>query len=1467
MIIHRSSSSTLYRIVALFCVASLLANLCIVLPAAAQTTRSDDQVQPASSGLVPSAKSQPWIEGPPGITVNLYNGSLAYSRVDLESFSGAYPFAILHSSLTYNSFLADRDSGFGTGWYFQSDIAYRTETDGDIAILFGGGSEVRFDNRAGTYYPPAGVYDDLVKTGTDSYRLETKAGNRYFFDTPRHRHVTRIETENNMAVVFTYDANGKLVRVKDDYGRHLDLAYDAFGRASAVSTNFLEGDLDLAYDGRGRLTTITDPAGNVTQYAYNTLSLAESSLYPAQDLELLNQVLLPDGASYSISYDSEGWVTAINGDLGSWHFAYGDGEGRVYRTVNGQVRRTRYLFDALGRVYQVEYPDGELARYEWDDANNLVSAADAQNNKITYSYDESGNLIGQKDPLGNITEFTYSGTGLHLLTIEGELGQELVYTYDERGNMLTETDQAGSQMVYTYDANQFVITETTPLGYEFAYDYDSFGRMTSETEPMGRETIRAFNPAGNLTSVIDPAGRAMTLTYNAVGWPTSFTDGLGNRISLAYDARGNLTGLTDAMMGQSEYRYDAAGNRESAINPLGIENVYQYDEAGNLLSATDGNGYETEYEYDSLDRLVRIIDANDADTRFSYDSVGNLTEQSTADGQTIAYEYDELGQLTGIDLSRGDDTVYSYDALGRLVEASNPAARIQYKYDLAGYLTDQVLLVSGQTYTTSYTYDVAGNRLSMTDPDGNLTQYDYDHAGQLTGVDMKGGRHFELSYDGGGLLEHVDLPNGNMVDYAYDAAGNLLEIVEQDDGAQIIGGESYEYDANGRIIKSVDLFSGIVTTYQYDAAGQLIKVERDGETIQWIYDAAGNRKMQLGGGEILEYDYDPANQLLAVDGTSEEHLTYDSRGNLIARATITGTTFYTYSLQNQLTAVRLPDGEYVSYRYGPDGQLLTRTDDEGTVVYLYDGFNLLMEKTAAGATLNRYTMMEELDQVIAVERGGQFYYPQRDIRGSIRALSDNSGNVIERHSYDPFGVPLNPIDSRQLAFSGRPYDPVSGLLDMRLRNYDPALGRFLQRDPIGEMGNSNLYIYLENSPTNGVDPFGLNPGFWRRFFTTGLWTGVKTVGAVVATGAVIVVGGKLIIAGKVVLGTGVAIKGLIDGYYGLKVASHEIRGKKYTGPTSLFDLVALKGAHWAGLSRQNKEIIRGLAAILDIGTNYAAGQDIGKFEKALQAANLLKDVKIIQTANKLGDAFFLIQVGDQYYTLIEQWFTDKDGKLRKRQVLVPASKAGRDHQDDTYSAASSQLSEFASYGGHAQLETLEAGSPQYRRSPRVALLWHGFAEEAASFLNALDEPYDTLPLDFSPAVAALYPVLIIPSGGLYGMEGSDSLRSRLEAYVENGGVLLVSTQQRGYEFSVVPGGLDGYGWAEDQSCFNASVTFPQYQQAISGFDKASLTLLVDGYFTDYPEEAVSLLDREKNGYPAAVLYPYGDGYVAATTIY
>ena len=185
-------------------------------------------------------------------------------------------------------------------------------------------------------------------------------------------------------------------------------------------------------------------------------------------------------------------------------------------------------------------------------------------------------------------------------------------------------------------------------------------------------------------------------------------------------------------------------------------------------------------------------------------------------------------------------------------------------------------------------------------------------------------------------------------------------------------------------------------------------------------------------------------------------------------------------------------------------------------------------------------------------------------------------------------------------------------------------------------------------------------------------------------------------------------------------------------------------------------------------------------------------------------------------------------------------------------------------------------SSEIMEVPDVAVIENGYYEDITKLINKWQEPVRTLSIDFSPAVVNNHPVLVIPSGGLYGLENSTFFKTSLSEYVKSGGTLIVFAQQHGYEFSVLPvpqesdgtfRNITGYGWTEDQSCFTNAAYIENYHQILSGQSKSTPTLNMDGYLTNYPSNSTVLLRRTANGQPALLMYDYGQGKVVVTSMY
>lgn len=206
-------------------------------------------------------------------------------------------------------------------------------------------------------------------------------------------------------------------------------------------------------------------------------------------------------------------------------------------------------------------------------------------------------------------------------------------------------------------------------------------------------------------------------------------------------------------------------------------------------------------------------------------------------------------------------------------------------------------------------------------------------------------------------------------------------------------------------------------------------------------------------------------------------------------------------------------------------------------------------------------------------------------------------------------------------------------------------------------------------------------------------------------------------------------------------------------------------------------------------------------------------------------------------------------------------KPGNDHPDDNYAVSSISSEEDAPiHISNTIFEDTDAA--------KVAILNRGFSSYFREMLIKSGEWPNLVGLSYLEDIDPQeYETLVIPSGGLYGLESSSTIKSWISRYVANGGNLIVFAQQHGYEFDALPGNVEGYGWMEDQSCQYGSVVISTYHPVFSSQESELLDVNVDGFFTSYPSDSEVLLTRTKNGQPAMILYEYGNGTVLASTLY
>ena len=215
-----------------------------------------------------------------------------------------------------------------------------------------------------------------------------------------------------------------------------------------------------------------------------------------------------------------------------------------------------------------------------------------------------------------------------------------------------------------------------------------------------------------------------------------------------------------------------------------------------------------------------------------------------------------------------------------------------------------------------------------------------------------------------------------------------------------------------------------------------------------------------------------------------------------------------------------------------------------------------------------------------------------------------------------------------------------------------------------------------------------------------------------------------------------------------------------------------------------------------------------------------------------------------------------------------------------------------------RLEVLEArySGPQnlmpqdVTKAPDVAMWTRGLGGSARSLVEALREPVKVLeepqePVFMDEEALSLLPpgrglldadpakqkVLILPTGSLYGLRSDSMEHQALQGFVEQGGVVVCMTQPYGDDFSAlpVPAGetLEAAGFKQDLSCFSGSAYPTMDHPILSGITSNSVTAGFDGFFRTIPSGATILLRRTISGEPCMILYPVGQGYVVASTLY
>ena len=637
---------------------------------------------------------------------------------------------------------------------------------------------------------------------------------------------TGVEQGDSVTIYYAYDLEGQVRFSIDGNGNKREYSYDQKGNKVLEGQSYVnDSDIEVIHTEE----TLYDLNGNVTgtissvvngsntylsakSYVYDSFNrlievqegavgspesrTIEKLTYDRNHRQTVSEIINQDGNGFNATH----YTYDRNSNVVETVYPDGNHEVQVFN-LRGQMTSktdkynpasmdpvdvpnlTVYTYDHFGNLIQVTDALGQITRYTYDLAGNLLSQTDAAGHTATYEYNVRNLLLRQVDHGGmdvidgkavynpqKTETYSYEPNGLPASKTDRN-GVTVSYTYDARGNILTET--AGDQVVtFSYDSNGNLLTMTDETGVT-AYAYDALNRTTVKYMPNFGQTCYVYDQveSGNLlvNTVTDPEDNAVSEVYNE----------LGRLVEVRDD--------TDLTM----YTYYANGSKQQVAYPDASKEVYSYTVMGQLTW---------------LDH-------------FEDDNGTDVLQNPNTDGHTYSYLYDNAGNQTEAkDID--DATVYTYDNLSRLSTVTEPGVDgtvTEYTFDKAGNRSLMMVTSGGETTTTVYTYNEQ-NRL--------LKETETDHLGNIKATEYKYDPNGNVIYQSDEILEII---TENLPDVEFG-----MFVIGQGGAEELeYGIRLYEFNERNQLVSATT--NGSIAYYTYDGLGRRVSKKVNGTTTYFAY--------------------------------------------------------------------------------------------------------------------------------------------------------------------------------------------------------------------------------------------------------------------------------------------------------------------------------------------------------------------------------------------------------------------------------------------------------------------------------------------------------------------------------------------------------------------------------------------------------------------------------------------------------
>ncbi len=774
---------------------------------------------------------------------------------------------------------------------------------------------------------------------------------------------------------------------------------------------------------------------NSTEYAVNTEKYVITPIHSQTEIN-------------GIKVEEYDYTYILNTDYTSNTYTYLPAtiHQRNYEFNTGDVVKdvtTSYEYDNFGNTTNTTVKDGSVTTTTINTFTN-----DAENwilGRLTAS------TVSKSNENGTITKsstFEYDASS-GLLTAEtfapesSKLGYRKTYVHDCYGNIIKSAisplDNSSERVTQsTYDARgRFIVSSTNSLGFTESHIVaEASGLITASTDMNGIVTDYTYDEFGNLVETVTPISKALKTT----GWSAGMEDAPSTALFFDWE---KTTGAPYTIT-----FYDQLGRTVRTVQEsIGGKKIY------------------TDIEYDKKGQITQTSEPYFSGctvfwNKNEYDVAGRTIKQTDAEGNSFTFEYDGLTITTTDPLCH--ITTMNNNFCGLLVKSiDNDGSTVAYKYNADG----KCIEITGPRTTIYSEYDLAGNRISLDDPDLGQSEDTYNAYGELVQhKDGHGATNYE--YDDGGrivLEERPDMTIESQYDKQWKGALDCTQIINQQGVSKV-----YEYDQYGRIVKEADNIERLsYTTYtSYDAEGHVSTITYpSGQKIKNSYDACGILVAVGDAKSGNEYW-----RLLGLDarGQVEE----EQYGNGLVTSTThdarKGTVSYIYT----------PGVQNWTYDYDAVGNLVKRRDigRNLTESFCYDGLNRLLEVKQNGKVIQSISY-DASGNIVEKSDVGSYTYAEGSNR--LTSITDCvrsplTWNEIEYNSFDK--VTYASSDNKSISITYGPDKERAKLIIEGIKKYYPNL--YFEESITNRTVHNTSYVFafgktvaiITDSPSDALSP-------------------------------------------------------------------------------------------------------------------------------------------------------------------------------------------------------------------------------------------------------------------------------------------------------------------------------------------------------------------------------------------------------------